>query len=521
MEAFLDLPRWMLELGFLAYVLLVTALVLLERRRPTATLALLLALVFLPVVGLLAYLLLSRSRVRRRIKQRQRRQIKPFDGTRNIANLEVAPEDLSAWQRGLVRLALRTAAAPLRRADRVELLVTAKQAFDAMHDAISNAERSIHLEFYIWQDDATGRRFVEMLTERAKRGVRVRVLYDHLGSLGLPTEHFASLRAAGGEVAIFGRLRFPVRLGHARVNFRNHRKIVTVDGHLGFVGGLNVGDEYFGGGVEEHGWRDLFVQFEGDAVIGLEATFLEDWLASTGQVIDLSGQRPRSALGVDARRPAPRHRWRGREGRRERVLRQANPFAPLPDRPMTSAGPLVQVIPSGPDIPVASSVAAQFSASIASARDRAWIATPYFIPDEPLMFILRTAAMRGVDVRILVPAPSANDSRVVALASRSYYDELLEAGCRIFEYAPGMLHAKYLIVDELAAIGSANMDVRSFHINYEITAMFYDATVTGRLAEVFVADLEDAREVQAADRIGIPLMTRLAENAARVLSPLL
>jgi cardiolipin synthase A/B len=521
MQAFVDLPRWILELGFLGYVLLVTTLVLLERRRPTATLALLLALVFVPVLGLLAVLLLSRRRVRRRMKQRQRRQIKPFDGTRHIANLEATPDDVSTWQRGLVRLALRTAAAPLRRTDRVELLTNAKQAFDAVQEAIMGAQRSIHLEFYIWRDDATGRRFVEMLTQKAKQGVKVRVLYDHLGSLGLSDAHFASLRAAGGEVEIFGRLRFPMRLGHSRVNFRNHRKITTVDGNIGFIGGLNVGDEYFGGGLEEHGWRDLLVQFEGDAVIGLEATFLEDWLATTGQVIDLTGHRPESARGVDARRPSPRHRWLGKEGRRERALRQANPFAPLPDQPMASAGPLVQVIPSGPDIPVASSVATQFSASIASARDRAWIATPYFIPDEPLTFILRTAALRGIDVRILVPSPRANDSRLVAAASCSYYDELLEAGCRIFEYAPGMLHAKYLIVDELAAIGSANMDVRSFHINYEITAMFYDAQVTNKLAEVFVADLEQSREVEAMDRIDLPLWRRLAEGAARVLSPLL
>jgi cardiolipin synthase A/B len=520
MQAFVDLPRWILELGFLAYVLLVTALVLLERRRPTATLALLLALIFLPVVGLLAYLFFSRRRVSRRIRQRQRRPIKPVDGTRNIANLEAAPLDLPPRQRGLVRLALRTAAAPLRRADHVELLTNAKQAFEAVERAIMGARRTIHLEFYIWRDDETGRRFVEMLTRRAREGVKVRVLYDHFGSLGLSTDHFASLRAAGGEVAIFGRLRLPVRFGHS-VNFRNHRKILTVDGAIGFVGGLNVGDEYFGAGKEAHGWRDLFVLFEGDAVVGLEATFLEDWLATTGQVIDLTGQRPEKAIGVDARRPAPRHRWGGRQQRREHLLRQANPFAPLPDRPMLSAGPLVQVIPSGPDIPVTSAVAAQFSASIASARDRAWIATPYLIPDEPLMFILRTAALRGVDVRILVPQPDKNDSRLVALASSSYYDELLESGCRIFEYAPGMLHAKYVIVDELSAIGSANMDVRSFHINYEITAMFYDARITAALAEVFMIDLGDAREVQAADRLGLSLTTRLAEGAARVLSPLL
>ena len=184
-------------------------------------------------------------------------------------------------------------------------------------------------------------------------------------------------------------------------------------------------------------------------------------------------------------------------------------------------GPLTQIIPSGPDLPVGGAIAGQFSAAIAAADERAYIATPYFVPDEPLMLILRTAALRGVDVRILVPCPRHNDSRLVAYASRSYYDELLQTGCRIFEYQPGMLHAKYVIADDVSAIGSANMDVRSFHINYEITAMFYDAQVTDELAKVYEADLLQASEVLAADRANPTLWSRLRENSARVLSPLL
>jgi cardiolipin synthase len=188
---------------------------------------------------------------------------------------------------------------------------------------------------------------------------------------------------------------------------------------------------------------------------------------------------------------------------------------------MVSRGPLVQVIPSGPDIPVADAIAAQFSAAIAQAQERAWMATPYFIPDEPLMLILRTAALRGVDVRLLVPHPLRSDNRLVAVASRSYYDDLLEVGCRVYEYEAGMLHAKYLIVDEVAAIGSANMDVRSFYINYEITAMFYDAVVASELAMVFAHDLDRAHEIRATERIALPLHQRMLENFARVLSPLL
>jgi cardiolipin synthase len=179
------------------------------------------------------------------------------------------------------------------------------------------------------------------------------------------------------------------------------------------------------------------------------------------------------------------------------------------------------VIPSGPDLPVVSVIAAQLSAAIASAMQRVWLATPYFVPDEPLLFNLRIAALRGVDVRILVPASEHNDVRLVAWAGRSYYDEVLAAGARIFEYQRGMLHSKYLIADELCAIGSANMDVRSFHINYEVTGMFYDPQLTSELCAIFCEDLGHAREVTRASRAAPSLAVRLCESTARVLSPLL
>lgn len=514
MDFLQQIPRWVLELGFVAYAVTVSVVVLLERRRPTATLALLLSLLFLPVIGLLTYLVFSQRKVRRKRKDRRRREIDPVADTEGMANVAALPDDLPIEQRGLVRLALRATAAPLRRAAEVRLLSTAPEAREAVLEAIGSATRSVHAEFYIWRDDASGRAITAALTERAQAGVQVRVLLDQLGSWGLERRHFQALLDAGGEVAIFGPVRVPIRLGRSRVNFRNHRKILTVDGNVGFVGGLNVGDHYFGAEAGEHGWRDLFVRLVGDAVLGLEATFLDDWLVTTGQVVDLEGKRPEGTQALDAR--VQRHQRSPRA-----ALQRANPFTPEEARPIRSDGPLTQVIPSGPDLPVAGAIAAQFSASIAAADERAYIATPYFVPDEPLMLILRTAALRGVDVRILVPSPACNDSRIVAHASRSYYDELLQAGCRIFEYGAGMLHAKYLIADDVCAIGSANMDVRSFHINYEVTAMFYDAKVTDELAKVYEGDLGQATEVLLPDRDNTSVWQRLQENAARVLSPLL
>lgn len=518
----LDVPRWMLEVGFAVYALTVTMIVVLERRRPTATLALVLALVFLPVVGLVVYLAFS-QRVRRRLRRRMRRPINPVDDTRDVANLQELPSDLSGPARGLVRLALKSAAAPLRRCESVTLLPTPRAAVEAFTEAIEQARRTIHCEFYIWQDDPAGRRLTRMLAERAAAGVKVRVLYDHLGSLGLPRTHFDPLREAGGQVAVFGRLRVPVRMTLLRMDFRNHRKLMTIDAERGFLGGLNVGDEYLdpdGGG---RGWRDLAVDLRGDAVVGLEAIFLEDWLASTGEILDLQGECARAPRRFDPRRPLPKERpWARRRAQAARArANAANPFAPRPDVPVRSQGSLLQVIPSGPDRPLVSVIAAQLSAAIAGASERVWLATPYFVPDEPLLFILRIAALRGVDVRILVPAPRHNDVRLVAWAARSYYDDVLAAGGRIFEYQRGMMHSKFLIVDELCAIGSANMDVRSFHINYEVTAMFYDPALTAELAAIFSGDVEHAQEVTRASRAKPPLLVRLAENAARVLSPLL
>lgn len=499
-DALGDLPRWAFELGFVSYVLCITGLLVLERRRPTATLAWILVLVFLPFVGIAIYYFVGRRRVHVRRRRRANRVLDLHRGTATMANLDALPSGLPDVQRGLVNLALRTAAAPVRRAGSVRVIDDPTQAYEALTEAIRGAKSRIQLLFYIWKDDPIARELTALLVDRARAGIRVRVLLDHVGTLGTPSSHFDDLREAGGEVALFGRLRVPFRLAPSRVNFRNHRKIVTVDGSRGFVGGINVGEEYLREDPDSPKWRDLVVCLDGDATLGLDAIFCDDWYAATGDPLDVVGGAPPGASLSGAPLPAAQHM----------------------DTPMESEGPLLQIIPSGPDLPFISSVASQFTAAIGSAQSRCYIATPYFVPDEALAFTLKTAALRGVDVRILVPAPHRSDARLVSWASRSYYDELIGAGCRIFEYQAGMLHAKYMVVDhDVAAVGSANMDVRSFHINYEVTAMFYNAQVTRELAEVFGRDCEEAREVPAQERTQTPLGSRLIEGTARLLSPIL
>ncbi len=493
LDDLLTLPRWLVELVFVVYVATITGFVLLERRKPAATLAWLLVLVFLPLFGTLAYLAFGRQRVRRRRRRRRKRGFNPTDTTRKMANVEHLPTSLSPSSRGLVRLALETSAAPLRRADHVELMASPDTSLEALEQAIRNARRTIHMEFYIWNDDEISQRVTALLTQRAQAGVRVRIIYDHWGSIGLDGNHFSELRQAGGRIVAYGRLLLPIRFARSRANFRNHRKIVIVDQSVGFMGGINMANDYLGSGQHAR-WRDLLVKLEGDAVLGLEATFAEDWLESTDERIDL--QPEQLELDIDTPLVVP--------------------------TPMSSAGPLVQIIPSGPDLELGSSIVAQFLAAIMSAQDRCYIATPYFILDEVLTIAVKTAAMRGVDVRVLIPDPSKSDAKLVAWASRSYYDELQEAGCRIFEYLPGMFHAKYMVVDDgLSAIGSANMDIRSFYLNYEVTAMFYDRQVTADLAELFQADQLRSREITPDIRQNMPLGARLGEGFARLLSPLL
>ncbi len=497
--------QWLLlaiEASLVAYAVFTAATILLERRRPTATLAWILVLVFLPPIGLVAYLLIGRRKARRSRRARRRKSLRPTRATASMAILNHSPGDLPPTLQGLIRIALRGDAAPVRRADEVTLLPHPGDAFEAMEEAIRTAKHRIHMLFYIWRDDATGRRMIELLSERARAGVKVRLLYDDFGALATPLSHFRPLEQAGGEVARSGALRLRFARPRSRVDFRNHRKLLCVDGRIGFTGGLNIGDEYRGSTRDGKVWKDFWMRMTGDAVIGLEAVFLDDWLHATDELVELWSDLPE----LDSR----------------------GSMVDQPRMPMRSTGPLVQVIPSGPDQVAgrpednASVIGTTFVAAISSALQRVWIATPYFIPDEPLVLVLRIAALRGADVKILVPNWMDNDNRLVALAARSYYDELIEAGCEIYEFRPGMLHSKYMVVDDiLAIIGSANMDVRSLYLNYEVTTMFYDRGVVQNLAAVFEQDLRDGVQITAEERLRLSLGNRLSEGVARILSPLL
>ena len=467
---------WALEVAWLVFVAL---WLLHERRTPTATLAWMLALAALPVLGILVYLLigprrLERKKVRMALARRAVGPALDWWERRTAAELPFAGQ--------LARLATTLDAWPPESASEVAIYAGGDQAYDALVEAIGSARQHVHCEYYIFEPDRAGTRLRDALVERARTGVTVRLLVDAVGSSRLRRRFLRPLLEAGGEVARFNR---PL-LGRALrglANFRTHRKIAVVDGRVGFTGGINVSDDQSRAARGGAAWRDTHLRLAGAAVHGLQATFLENWAFATGR---------RGALQAEAFQAC---------------------FPPLP-----AGEGWVQVVASGPDQET-HAIEALYFAAIAGARERLWITTPYFVPGEALAAALASAALRGVDVCLLLPVRT--DSRVVDAAGRTYHDALADAGVRIHLYGPPMVHAKTMVVDrDLAIVGSANLDNRSFRLNFEVVAAVYGEPAAAELARLFEADLLRARP-RARREEDDPFGRRLFASAARLLSPLL
>lgn len=462
------------------YVVLLCGWILLEKRSPAATLAWIFGLIALPIAGFFIYFFLGPRRIRRR-------RLKRLRARDAVAHPELQARALSSHDPGtaldasqLVHLVEAVNKAPLGVATKSELLVDGAATYAAILEAIAGAREHVHVLYYILEPDETGRALRDALLERARAGVKVRVLVDAVGSARARRKSgfFAPLRQAGAEVGVFNPVG-PAALWGRVLNFRNHRKIVVVDGRVGFTGGINITNEE-NPAHSERAWRDTHLRLEGPCVGQLQLVFLEDWCY---------------ALGSAPTDPSL--------------------FPPLP----AEEGDLVQILDSGPD-KEHETIKSAFFAAIGAAAARVWLSTPYFIPDEAMAFSLRSAALRGVDVRVLLPKQS--DSRLVTAAGRSHYDDLLRSGVRIFEYQPRMLHAKTLLVDDwLAAVGTANFDNRSFRLNFEVTALVYGKKLAGALAATFEEDLKVAKHISTASRLRLPLADRLFEGGARVFSPLL
>jgi len=439
-------------------------------RTPQGAFAWALGLVLLPYVTLIPYLYLGRSRFHGYIDLHRLRR----GQMQALADIQLAtsPAQQAACARyGEIAQMLGT---QFHAGQRLQLLVNGEATFSAILNAISKAEHCVLVQFFIIHDDTLGRRMQQVLLERVRAGVEVCVLYDGIGSHALPRQYVDILREAGVGIHPFATQR---RSNRFQLNFRNHRKIVVVDGVCGFVGGLNVGDEYLGLKPPLAPWRDTHLQIEGYAVAELQRSFAEDWHWVTGALPP---------------------------------LRQASSGNGHAHTLIAATGPA--------DLQETCSLF--FVTLIHAARRRLWITTPYFVPDLAVMAALRLAVFRGVDVRVLIP--SRPDHHTVFLASSLYAHDAVQAGIRVFRYQPGFLHQKVLLVDDdTASVGSMNLDNRSFRLNFEISALNVDRAFATQVEAMLVEDFSHSHEVTEAEYMKAPYLRRLAMHVARLFDPVL
>jgi cardiolipin synthase A/B len=382
----------------------------------------------------------------------------------------------------LIRLLMKDSKAPLSY-NKVKLLINGEQKFEEVGKAIEAAQNFIHLEYYIFDDDDIGNRIINQLKAKAKEGVVVRFIYDDFGSHSLKDDTIDAMKEAGIQVFPFYEVKFYLLAN--RLNYRDHRKIIIVDGLIGFTGGINVSDRYINSGdPEQLYWRDTHVMIEGPAVNSLQYHFIANWNFCTDETLELS-----------------------------------RAFFPNIYERKDGFDDLVQIVAGGPDYPT-SGIMLTFFTAIVNAKERVYITSPYFIPNESIYDALKKAALSGKDTRLLLPGVS--DSRLVNAAARSYFKDLLSCGVKIYLYQKGFIHAKTMVVDQnLAIVGTANMDGRSFDLNFEINAVVYSENICRELSEAFLNDINYSVELSPAQWEKRAWWRELADDVARLLSPVL
>jgi cardiolipin synthase len=473
-----------LTVVYLVAVFAICLMIVFENRNPVKTLAWLLVVLFVPVIGMIVYFFFGRYYRKQKIYSRK----SMADSARLADDADRQVMLLSAFLSGeseavrskahLIHLMLRNNRSLVTLDNRIDLLVNGQQTFPAMLDAIASATHFIHLEFYRFEPDRLGMEFSELMKRKANEGVKVRVIYDDVGSWNIRKPYIKMMRQAGVQIHTFHPVRFPSF--SSRINYRNHRKILVVDGKVGFVGGLNIADKYLRGLPDLGPWVDTHLRLEGEAVAALDRVFIADWDFVSGEELPPDGSL-------------------------EHVVRTGNKC-------------LVQVASSGPDTDWATIMQVYFSA-IATAKSSIYLTSPYFSPDDSMLTALKTAALSGVDVRMIFP--ESTDSIIANWNTRSYISELLEAGVRIFLYRNGFIHSKYLLVDNIfSSVGSPNVDVRSFDLDFEVTALIYDEDFALRLGVLFAEDLKNCTEVKREEWMKRPKRVRYKESLARIFGPL-
>ena len=467
-------------------ILFALTVIFLERKKPSSTWAWLLVLFFLPFVGFFLYLLLGR--------QLRKKHLFRWDGRKDIGieqlinyqieaieknELELRAEHIKSYNH-LIYMNLKTNNAVLTQDNDVKIFDDGSDKFEALINDILHAKNHIHIQYYIFKLDNLGQRIVNALIKKAKQGVKVRVLFDEMGSRGVRKRHFKELIEAGGEVEVF----FPsiLPLINPRLNFRNHRKISIIDGRIGYIGGFNVGDEYLSLSDRFGYWRDTHLRIEGSAVHPLQTRFILDWNQASAK----------------------------------NDICYAERYFPIIPQKGTAA---LQIISSGPDTEW-EVIKNNYLHLISNAKKYVYIQSPYFIPDESFFDAIKIAALSGLDVRIMIP--NKPDHMFVYWATYSYVGPLVEAGAKVYHYEKGFIHAKMIVVDdEIASVGTANIDVRSFSLNFEVNALLYDRLLAHHLAEIFESDILDCSELTYELYKNRSSFIKFKESISRLLSPIL
>ncbi|GGB35331.1 cardiolipin synthase [Virgibacillus dakarensis] len=473
-------------LGFIIIfnIALAFTIIFLERKDPQSTWAWLMVLLFIPIAGFFLYLIFGKNLSRQRIftwdtksrlgvKKAVQAQMRALEEDRFVFK----HPDIAAYK-DLYFLHLRNNDAIFTQDNRVDIYTDGKEKFAALIKDLEQATDHIHLLYYIIRYDQLGKQIADCLVKKANEGVEVRVLYDDMGSRSLSRKFIKRIRRAGGQIEAF----FPPKIPKVnfKINYRNHRKLAIIDGRIGYIGGFNIGDEYLGKAKKFGYWRDNHLRVVGDAVTNMQTRFILDW----------------------------------NQASRNDILYEDRYYAAVPEGDVG-----IQIVSSGPDSEW-EQIKNGYIKMILSAKEYVYVQTPYFIPDESLRDALRIAALSGVNIKVMIP--NKPDHPFVYWATLSYVGDLLNAGAEVYIYQNGFLHAKTIIVDgKIASVGTANIDVRSFRLNFEVNAFLYDAVIAEKLVEAFQHDISLSTQMTKKLYEKRSLGIRFKESLSRLLSPIL
>ncbi len=490
---FTEILSLVLYLVYIMLAIYAAAYIIYRKLDPVKSLSWVIVIFALPYIGLFLYAFLGQNF--RKIKIYNRKGVLDEKVRRQLSNsqlrkIEKDPfaldENLSKFKK-LIILNLRGNKSLLGKNHEVDFYFSGREALDSMLETIAMAKKHIHLQSYIIEDDTIGNKFRDALIKKARSGVEVRLIYDDVGCWSIPKEFTESMKNAGIEISVFA----PVHIltPTSKLNYRNHRKILVVDGHYGFIGGVNIADRYYTGGIF-HEWRDTHIRITGDSVLSLQSSFLLD-----------------------------RYFIKNRQFKKKRIKYFPDENSGTQDHPPGEKNIYSQIITSGPDSDW-SSIMQCYLAAIMQARKNIYIVTPYFTPNETILNAIKVAALGGVNVSIMLPEKS--DSTITYWCTISYAEELLEAGVKVYLFSNGFNHSKVISIDgEFCIIGSANLDNRSFDHNFEITSILFDKECALKIESKFNEDLSRCKNLGYSKWAKRSKGKRIKEALARLLSPLL